>query len=353
MKHDDLRHMLSEYIDGAVTLKQKAAIESHLKSCTECRSALTELKKTIEHIKKVEEVESPAWMTPKIMAKVRTEAEKKRSVFHRLFYPLAIKLPIQAVAVLFLAITAFTIYQNMNPTDKYTEAPGHIAANKEPSTAGTSMNEQNMKRDSAPVAKKAPQAPGYKSLDMKYMHEKPAVPPPVESKSPSAPAKTTEQPASEKASADKGEGFAAAPAEERDLLKEQDFSARAKKPEATSPLAGAVVKDEAPPSATKAKAVSMGEIKESGISVSVIVKDTGAAGKEVEKAVLRLSGRIIKTESFENRKSVIIRLSASKFNELVQKLKQVGEIKEKGLASPAQAGDIDIKIELLESQMRR
>jgi hypothetical protein len=354
--------MLSEYIDGAVTLKQKAAIESHLKSCAECRSALVELKKTIEHIKKVEEVESPAWMTPKIMAKVRAEAEQKRSLFHRFFYPLAIKLPIQAVAVLFLAVTAFTIYQNINPADKYAEVPGLITPKKEPPAAGTSMNEQKMKRDSSLAAKQTPQAPGYKSLDMKYMYEKNAVPPPVESKPSSAPARSTEQPASEKASAGKLKGFAApsgasAPAEERDLLKEQEFPARAKKPEAVSPYAGAVAKDEAVGEvapAPKAKAAeSMANRKKAGISLSVTVKDTGAAGQEVEKAVARLNGRIIKTESFYNRRSVTVKLNSSKWKEFVEKLQHVGEVKEKGLSSLAQEGDIDIRVELLGSQMQR
>ena len=358
MKHDDIRHMLSEYIDGAVKPKQKAVIESHLKSCAECRNALAELNKTIEYIKKVEEVDSPAWMTQKIMAKVRAEAQQKRSVFHRLFYPLAIKLPIQAVAVLFLAVTVFYIYQNVNPTEKYAEAPAFIEAKKEPPAAGTSMNEQKMKRDSSLTAKQAPQKPGYKSLDMKYMYEKPGAPSPVENKPSSEPAGSTEQPAKEKASANKRKGFAAAsrapaPSDERDLMKDKDFSAGAKEPEALSPYAGAVAKDEAPPSAAKAKAMSVGEIKEAGISLSIIVKDTGAAGEEVEKAVARLNGRIIKTESFGNRKSVIIRLSVSQLGELIEKLKQVGEVKEKGLTPPAQAGDVDINVELLEFQMQK
>lgn len=357
MKHDDMRHMLSEYMDGAVTLKERTAIERHLKSCAECRNALAELKKTIEHLKKVEEVDSPAWMTQKIMAKVRAEAQQKRSLFQRFFLPLAIKLPIQAVAVLFLAVTAFYIYQNVNPTEKYAEAPAFIEAKKETPAASTSMNEQKMKRDSSLTAKQAPQAPGYKSLDMKYMYEKPSAPPPAERKPSSAAARSAEQPAKEKASANKLEGSAAtsrapAPAEERDLMKNEDFSSQAQK---VSPDAGAVAKDEArseaPPSA--AKAMSAGDIKEAGISLSVIVKDTNAAGKEVEKAVARLNGTIIKTESSENKKSVIIRLSASQFSELVEKLKQLGEIKEKGSASPAQAGDIVINITLLGSQMQK
>src|SRR5574341_1754537 len=96
MDHTEIRHKLSEYIDNSVTPEERAAIEQHLGICMECSDALRELQKTVEHIKTIDEVEPPSWMTRKIMAKVRAEAEK-RNLFQRLFYPPAIKLPIQAV----------------------------------------------------------------------------------------------------------------------------------------------------------------------------------------------------------------------------------------------------------------
>src|SRR3990172_9261197 len=166
MKHDDIRHMLSEYIDGAVTPKEKALVEGHLKSCPECNSALFELKKTIEHIKKVEEVVSPAWMTQKIMAKVRAEAEEKRGLFHKLFFPLHIKLPLEAVAVLFLAITAFYIYESVHPEMKFAEAPGEdvIARSEVPRQSqkleATGIREKKIARPSVPVESKSAPAAG-------------------------------------------------------------------------------------------------------------------------------------------------------------------------------------------------
>ncbi len=115
MDHNDIRHKLSEYLDGSVTAEEKSSIEEHLKTCSACSDALHELQKTVEHIKSVEEVEPPAWMTQKIMANVRAAEEERKGLFRRLFHPLSVKLPIQAVAVLFLAVTAFYIYQNMSP----------------------------------------------------------------------------------------------------------------------------------------------------------------------------------------------------------------------------------------------
>jgi anti-sigma factor RsiW len=94
MNHNEIRHMLSEYIDGAVSPEDRTAIEEHLKTCERCSDALKELRQTVAVIRTVEELDPPAFMTQKIMAKVRVEAAKK-SWFNRLFFPLHIKLPLE------------------------------------------------------------------------------------------------------------------------------------------------------------------------------------------------------------------------------------------------------------------
>jgi anti-sigma factor RsiW len=176
MTPEEIRHKLSELIDGAVTSGEKSAMEQHLKTCTECSDALAELRKTIEHIHSIEEVESPAWMTQKIMAKVRTEAENKKGIWQRVFAPFFMKFPVQAVAVLFLAVTAYYIYSSINPAQKYTEEPVGMSAKKEAPAVGRMKEEDKTVREAAPEAKQDSGKPGYKSLDMKYAYEKPAAP---------------------------------------------------------------------------------------------------------------------------------------------------------------------------------
>jgi len=188
MDHNDIRHKLSEYIDGAVTPQEQTVIDEHLKTCTECANALTELRKTIEQVKQIEEVDAPAWMTSKIMAKVRADAEEKKGFFHRLFYPLAVKLPIQAVAVLFLTVTAYYIFSGMHPAEKYAEAPMERLAKQEAPAAGMDAVQRREPEVARQQEKKVKQGPGYRSLDMKYAYEKPAAPVPAVQPSASAPA---------------------------------------------------------------------------------------------------------------------------------------------------------------------
>jgi hypothetical protein len=176
MKHTDIRHKLSEYIDDAVTPGERAAIEEHLATCTECADALRELRRTIEHIQGVEEIEPPAWMSGKIMAAVREDAERRRSLFRRLFFPLAVKIPLQTLVVLFVAVTAYYIYYQAHPVSKYAEAPLEQAARPTEPSDKLAGN-RSVAEETAPRGKKeAPRAPGYKSLDMKYAYEQPAPP---------------------------------------------------------------------------------------------------------------------------------------------------------------------------------
>ena len=179
MKHEEIRHKLSEFIDGAITAGEKAAIEQHLKTCTECSEALRELRKTIEHIHAIEEVESPAWMTQKIMAKVRDVQEAKLGIWQKVFSPFLMKFPVQAVAVLFLSVTAFYIYTTMHPAEKYTEAPMERFAKQEAHDGSRDAHKQQAPEIAERREKKVAQKLDYKSLDMKYEYEKPAPPAPA------------------------------------------------------------------------------------------------------------------------------------------------------------------------------
>ena len=110
------------------------------------------------------------------MAKVRVEAAVKKSWHQQFFFPLAVKLPIQAAAVLFLAVFAYYVYQNSNPAGKYSEAPlGKFEATKPAAPTLSPASEPRMQGESA-LPKKVLQAPQYKALDMKQEYERPAPP---------------------------------------------------------------------------------------------------------------------------------------------------------------------------------
>jgi hypothetical protein len=259
MKHEEIRHKLSEYIDGAITRQERAAIDEHLTSCATCSDALAELQKTVEQVRQIEEVEAPPWMTQEIMANVRAEAEDKKGLFRRLFYPLAVKLPIQAVAVLFLTVTVYYIYSSIHPADKYVEAPMGRPAKQE----APDREQDAAKRKAAEVPaereKKVAQEPGYKSLDMKYEYKKPAPPVPA---APSAGVIAT-----------RDESAASSPANRTAPQPEKYEATREERPAAPKAAAHPMMKDQAAPkagAATRAAdtATAAVQAKEKGLQAS-------------------------------------------------------------------------------------
>ena len=121
------KEQLSTYLDGIMTAEEKKLIEEHLSTCEQCKVAFSELKKTEETLRSLEEVEPPPWFTQKIMNRVREEAEPKKGLLQRLFYPFHIKIPIEAFATCLVVVLALFVYKNTEPEMKALHRPEEIA----------------------------------------------------------------------------------------------------------------------------------------------------------------------------------------------------------------------------------
>jgi len=101
-----------------MTTEEKQLIEEHLSTCDPCNLDLSELTKTQETLRNLEKVEPPPWFTQKIMNRVREEAEPRKGLLQRLFFPLHIKIPAEALATCLVAILALFVYKNTEPVIK-------------------------------------------------------------------------------------------------------------------------------------------------------------------------------------------------------------------------------------------
>lgn len=345
MDHNDVRHKLSEYIDGSSTSEERAAIEAHLKTCTQCSDALSELRKTIEHIKTVEEIEPPAWMKQKIMVKVRAEAETRKGFFERLFSPLSIKLPIQAVSMVFLAVTAFYIYRSIQPGPAPSEAPTEeFASNKE-----TKKDTAPKSNDQPRGATQVPQAPEYKALDMKQEYEKPAAPrlaDKMEIPAPASPAKSAEQRAPETRYAAEPQAGAPAGAVHLDSRDFRAFDAHQEESAHVSGLTAAGEPQSEGTMRTAKAALSEGSAG-NAIALTMTVKEFDAAEKEIEKTVTMLGGKVIKTAPPVDTSALTVSINRNKLSELLLKMKTIGNVKEKVPAAIGGEGFMTVRITLI------
>ncbi len=347
MEHNEIRHRLSEYIDGSVSGEEREAIDAHLKTCTQCSTALEELRKTIEHIKTIEEINPPAWMTQKIMATVRAEADEKKGFFHRFFFPLRIKLPIQAIAVLFLAVTGFYIYQNIQPAERVSEAPiQESASKKQAPPTGTAEDKLAKVYNPAIRPNPVPQTPAYKALDMKQEYGTPpppmlqgrtAVPSPV-------PAQPVEPPMQQKDEST-AEQYAVTPHAAAPSLPQKQ----------TAPAAQGLERDEGKQEIAPGKRKSKAAVGDGGAgsgsdrsetTLTVSVKDIHAAADSIEAMVKEFDGTIIGTQRIDAKRIYTLSLNASHANGFVEKLKRVGALKEQNVVLEPRESRMVFRIEL-------
>ncbi len=303
MECSNIQQKLSAYIEEILSPEERILINGHLNSCHKCSQALSDLRKTMEYIKNLEEVEPPPWLTQKVMARIRSEAGPAKRVIQRLFYPLHVKLPIEVAATIAIAITTIYIFRTIQPEVRLAKAPAEVIT-----------SEEKAKKDVIP-----PSPPLKKGGEVGFTAEQPK------------PAK-------------KPELF--------EIKKAPEAPAPAGKQQEVMQYTGAISKDEVKGEglspAPKLKE-TMDRRKADSISLTLNVRDLESALIEVEKAVTRLGGKIIKTEALENKNTLTAELDAEKIKELSGRLKALGEIKEKETALETQEGKLEIRIEIIKT----
>ncbi len=299
----DIQKMLSAYIDKAVSSQQKAAIDAHLKQCKRCKQDLADLKRTIKYVQQLEEVEPPRWLEQRVMARVRAEAEAKQRIWQRLFLPVHIKLPLEAIAVIVVAVGAIYIFKTMQPQMQLAKIPTET---REMAPAPASKKE-------APAAlskgKTAPIAAGDQLMYEKRLE-------------------TQQQ---------RSLGKAKAPAK----MTEQ---------EAAAPAAASAYHDESDrrgllaPKAVNPKAAAESKAKE--VHFLVHVEDLDIASRDIAEILRQLGGRTITIAPLKDKAVIDAEIDAKKVQKLTDQLHLIGEVQEKGLAMETREGDVEIRIDL-------
>ncbi len=339
MDHNFIRHKLSEYIDGTVSAAEKAEIETHLKTCEKCSDALTELKKTIEHVKSIDEIEPPAWMTQKIMAKVRVEAGQRKSVSQWLYSAFVAKLPVKAVAIVFLAAIAFTMYRDIRP-QKLSEAPIPQATGKKKAPpSGIANSGRNRSQEPMPRANQLLQKPEYKALDMKGEYEKPAPPVLADKMAPvPAPAKQEELPRLAKKE----------PAMEKHAFAPQ-ASAPVMAENQAAPAAGpsATTKKESAAAPGMLKSKMAAETKSDKILLTLSVQHITDTVQKVEALLARIGGNVIKKEAVTNATVLTIKLNSADIRKFTGRLRELGTLKEKDIDTTRLSTTVTIELSII------
>ncbi|MFZ3122694.1 MAG: DUF2275 domain-containing protein [Thermodesulfovibrionales bacterium] len=294
MQCNDIQEKLSVYIDGDISSEERMLIDEHLKSCEQCKETLAEMKKTTEYVRGLGDIEPPAWLTQKIMTKIRSEAGREKSIWQKLFYPLHIKLPVEAAVAVLLAVTTIYIFKTMQPEMKFAKAPSEEMTPQMPFKETKSTDKDLMSRKVDIVRGKVPEAPQHQTAPLE-----------------------TPQPFVQK--------------------------------EKAMPSAGGLAKDESQQRAfSPAPALrALAERKKESLYLTVHVQDIKKAREDIVKVVTQLNGKIKKTESIVDKDILTIELNSERFDELIEKLKLIGVVEEKERTLDGRKGNREITIEIM------
>lgn len=310
MECQHVREKLSGYLEGALTGEEKRLVKEHLESCNSCQGALKDLEKTRDLLGNLEKVEPPAWMTQKIMARVREEADRRKGIFHKIFYPLHIKIPIEALAMVFIAVIAVYVYRAVEPEIKQAAVPLPASS--------PAREEKASRADEKPFSPRLTQKP-------------PAV------KKKQAPAEGYREERRAAGMVERQEQSASKPAPPEISLEKKSMGLATADKEVQEPIGrGAAPKMER--AAIK---------KEGPFAIRLSVQGKEKARKQVGEILQQLQAREIKGSAGEKGEAVTAEIKGEKLRVFLQKLEEIGEITEKDLPAKIPGGDIAIRIEIV------
>ena len=345
----EMEDLLPGLIDGALPETEKKRIEAHLEACASCRKAFADLRKSDERLKSLGEVDPPPWLKTRVMARVREEAGQKEGILRKLFFPLHVKVPIQALATVLIAFVAWNVYktgepefrQMAPPSTAVQEAP-QVQAPPEPGPA-----QGPAKRDESPAARE----------------KKAFAPPPAQGKEPEPQRAATvreettadaEKPLERLRAAKRAAGplkdedapsgtGAARPGEADRVLEARDQKEKAVKAPVGA-LAKEAGKQEARPAASPTMSAAVSSRPDLEITLPAL--DPGAAANEVETILKHVSAQAVERQAREGRVILTARIKAERLEDLRETLKSLGPVQERVHVAPRPGGTLTIRIEI-------
>jgi hypothetical protein len=352
MKCKDIEKTLSAYLEGIVSSEEKEGVENHLSSCQMCRKAFDELKRTVALVKGLEQVEPPPWFTQKIISRVRAEEESKKNIFQRLFYPLHIKVPLEAFATVLIAVAAVYLFRANEPEIRRIHAPATTeeAVSKDEASKLPAEPKGDTTIAGGKVALEAvPKLQKQKGVTRdKDQREKEVTEEVKQRAAPLSVTETASPPVLEmkKEVPEKPSGSSEPLTEEAQTYRQSPAPAGADSV-TKAPGRGKTVDQRT--SSTRPQVGTLNEKRVVVLDVSLHVRDVKTVKADVENLLGQLGAQNIKKESLQRTEILRAELQVEKTQELLEKLKLLGEVKEKDLSSEVHKGTIEIRIEMMSS----
>jgi hypothetical protein len=106
----DAREQFSALVDDALTVDERAALDAHLATCADCLRELQRFRDTVSLVRAAAPVRAPAGFVDRVLEAARPVSRPRRLV-RGLFLPWPVKLPMEAAAVVLVAVGVALVYR--------------------------------------------------------------------------------------------------------------------------------------------------------------------------------------------------------------------------------------------------
>ena len=106
----DNRLLHSALLDGELSAAERDQVEAHLATCADCTAELAALARTLGMLHALPAARAPLGFVDRVLEAARPLPWHRR-LGRRLFQPLRVKLPLEAAAVVLVALGAVYVFQ--------------------------------------------------------------------------------------------------------------------------------------------------------------------------------------------------------------------------------------------------
>ncbi len=317
----DARESLSAFLDEALAPDERRAVEAHLEGCAECRRELGRLRRTVTLLHRVEPARAPVGFVDRVVEAARPRPWYRRAAA-AVFLPLSVKLPVEATALVMVALLAVYVFER---TPALQEAAREQAPRREEPSAQHSARqlEPSVRRPAPtqtppPARSPAPEPRGQDRRDPSTYRDvgppapvpPPAAPVPTEPPLPAAPppvVATPPPPAKTEPPSETMVGSGARPETES----RQKSAERAADSVRAAPAAPRLA-------AKRAQAPA-------DVIARVAVKDRDAAERELTQLIARVGGSAGPRRQEDDATVVEALIPQARYGEFSQGLAQIGD----------------------------
>lgn len=129
-----VRDIIHDYVLGTLDSGVTAALGEHLRHCRECAALHRETKRYYRAIKKTPLPAPPQDFIRQTMERIEQPRSRWRDVLEFLFYPLRVKIPMEAAGIILVSVLLFLVYRPDRMAEHPGFAPGIVSQDAETPT---------------------------------------------------------------------------------------------------------------------------------------------------------------------------------------------------------------------------